>query len=242
MTWQAMVGVLFVLVGVIVKVLTAAGLLGAGEIGLVGEVSNLGMLLLGKELWPGSAESLAVKSRTKPPPIPGRSLTMLLGLAIPASYLLTGQLVACTATQTVTDARKAAEQMREQAKAEAAHARETLASARSMLDIADSAVGIACGFRRVEMCSPTEDTLAALRAGVKAADQAVGVAESTGIAMPTVMQQVETVAEQIEALGATVSALEEAVHDKAQEAARDGMGPVLQPTAAGPEGAAPAAP
>lgn len=67
MTWQAIVGVAFVLIGLLVRVLTAAGLLGTGEIGMVGEISNLGMLLIGKELIPGSAQSLAVRAREGKP-------------------------------------------------------------------------------------------------------------------------------------------------------------------------------
>lgn len=82
MTWQAIVGVVFVLIGLAIKVAQAAGLLGAGEIGMVGEISNLGMLLIGKELIPGSAQSLAVSSRaSKLPPV---------ALALPLMFLLGG--------------------------------------------------------------------------------------------------------------------------------------------------------
>lgn len=73
-TW---LGIAFIAVGVVVKIAQAAGLLVAGEIGYVGEITNAGFLLLGKELWPGSPQSLAVRKRTSIPPV---ALVLLLAL------------------------------------------------------------------------------------------------------------------------------------------------------------------
>lgn len=65
MTAQVIIGIVFVLIGICVEVAKAAGMLGSGEIGYVAEVSNLGFLLLGKELLNKSAAAQAKESARK---------------------------------------------------------------------------------------------------------------------------------------------------------------------------------
>jgi hypothetical protein len=65
MTAQVIIGLVFVLIGVAIELAKAAGLLGAGEIGYVGEVSNLGFLLLGKELLDKSPAAQARSAARK---------------------------------------------------------------------------------------------------------------------------------------------------------------------------------
>lgn len=83
MTPQVIIGLSLLLVGVVIKTLAAAGII-PGDVGFVGEVTNLGMLLLGKELMPASAASQ--KSRSIPPV----AIVLLLALPLVAS---------CTAKQ-----------------------------------------------------------------------------------------------------------------------------------------------
>jgi hypothetical protein len=67
MSQQAIVGLVLLLVGVAVKVAAAAGLL-PGDVGFIGEITNLGVALIFKEQAMPSPQALAIKARKSLPP------------------------------------------------------------------------------------------------------------------------------------------------------------------------------
>jgi hypothetical protein len=225
MTPQAFIGLGFVLLGVAVKVAQAAGLLGAGEVGYVGEMTNLGFLLLGKELLNKSPAAQAKDAARK-------------SIAPIACVFLLLLLPACAGMdKAVADAQAA----RDRAAVSAAAMRSDLSAARGVLDAFSTSVTVLCSFQRVEQCSAAEDTIRVLAAALKTASQAVDVAESAGIAMPVLAQQVATVAEQARALGATVQALgSEVARVVDQRPDSNASRLVPEQPAESPEGAAPA--
>jgi hypothetical protein len=91
LTW---LGIAFITVGLTLKMLSAMGLV-PGDVGAVSEIYGIGMALLGKELWPGSPQSLAVKARTSKMPPPIAIVLACIGLAA---------LSSCAATPTPREA------------------------------------------------------------------------------------------------------------------------------------------
>jgi hypothetical protein len=66
MTPQTIVGLVLLVLGVAVKVAAAAAWL-PGDVSFIGEITNLGVLLLGKELMPASAAAAQKRTSLKPP-------------------------------------------------------------------------------------------------------------------------------------------------------------------------------
>lgn len=188
------------------------------------------------------ASATVARTSVKPPPLP--PLERLMLVLYPAMVLAAGvhivTLLGCGAQQAATDARKAVEQMRAESTARAAEFRKSLATARTALDLATGATLMACNFRRVPQCDVAEDSIRALDAAHKTASTAVDAMERSGLVLETVARQVEGASEQVEALGATITALEEAVHAVDQRPDSSSAGLVPQQPAESPAGAAPA--
>jgi hypothetical protein len=176
------------------------------------------------------AEAKKARASKYPPPVPAKPGDWLEPLVPIVVLVLSAQAIACAGMdKAVADAQAA----RDRAQASATAMRSDLSAARGVLDAFSTSVTVLCSFQRVEQCAAAEDTVRVLEAALKTASQAVDVAESAGIAMPVLAQQVATVAEQAKALGATVQALGEAVayavdEAKAPMAGRDGLAPLLQ--------------
>lgn len=103
MTTQAIIGLVMIVLGYALKIAAGAGWL-PGDAGVAGEITGLGWALVGKELWPGSPQSLAVKARaSKVPPAAGASLLVL--------PLLFGCAGAPNARETLEGAKRAQESM-----------------------------------------------------------------------------------------------------------------------------------
>lgn len=82
MTPQAIIGLVMIVLGYALKIAAGAGWL-PGDAGVAGEITGLGWALVGKELWPGSPQSLAVKARASkvPPPFTVAIVFACIGLA-----------------------------------------------------------------------------------------------------------------------------------------------------------------
>jgi hypothetical protein len=223
---QVVVGLCLSLGGLAGLIVSLIFKLDAGVIA-ASTVMSTGAGFLGKEMFPQSPKAVETFSKRPPPPPPVTftGIVLLIGL-VPAAIYFAG----CAGMdKAVADAQAA----RDRAAASAAAMRSDLSAARGVLDAFSTSVTVLCGFQRVEQCAAAEDTVRVLEAALKTASQAVDVAESAGIAMPVLAQQVATVAEQAKALGATVQALGEAVayavdEAKAPMAGRDGLAPLLQ--------------
>ena len=220
MTPLTILGALFVIVGVVIKALAAAGFLGTGEVGWIAEISNLGMLLLGKELWPGSPDSLAVRKRSIPP---------VALLVVP--FLLLG----CAGTNYAPgDAALAARDMRSD-----------LARVSGVLEFARNATPLLCSLQPGPACDALRDSIPVLDAAHKTASQAVDLLEASGLAVDAVAVQVRVVLDQSQALAQTVAALgHEVANAVARPADQPGGPPAQPPTAEAPpaSSAAPASP
>lgn len=105
MTAQVIIGLVFVLIGVAIEVAKAAGLLGSGEIGYIGEISNLGFLLLGKELLNKSPAAQA-KETARKSIAPVAIVALLLGACAgsPTDTALQNRLAANELRDTVNEA------------------------------------------------------------------------------------------------------------------------------------------
>jgi hypothetical protein len=189
MTAQVILGAVFVLVGLGVKVAQAAGLLGIGEIGFVGEVSNLGMLLLGKELL---NKSPAAQARTslKPPPAAG---AVLLACMLPLMQACAG-----TPSYDPLAAREAANDIR----AELNEAHDVALQAGALVPLACAYLGE--GDAR---CKALEDGYAVLRASFRAGYAAADLIDTTGIATAEATQGVQSVISAAHDFGSAVTTI-----------------------------------
>ncbi len=205
MTPQSWLGCIMVLIGYSVRLAAAVGWI-HGDVGFMTELTAGGAAILGKELWPGSPQSFAVKARASkfPPPI---AIVLLCLCALPA----------CAGYEHAPD----------DARAAASRMREDLAEVSGLLAGADSASQLLCVVRaNTPECSVASDTLRVLRAAHKSASLAVDTLEVSGIAADGVLAQVHTVLEQARALGETLRALAgEVEHAVATQADRSPSGP-----------------
>lgn len=223
MTAQVIIGLVFVLIGVAIEVAKAAGLLGSGEIGYIGEISNLGFLLLGKELLNKSPAAQA-KETARKSIAPVAIVALLLG--------------ACAGTPADT-----ALQNRLEANALRAEVNE----ASDVLAQAHGALPFVCAYLGPDSaaCVTLEDSYRVLASAIDTAHRGIDLLDAVGVGAAQTRVAVERVLSESEAFGAAVKrAGEEVAH--ALEADRSGGGPngpsaeQPAPEAAPAEGAGPA--
>ena len=154
MTPQVVIGLTLVLVGLALK--AAAAILQLPEIGLVGEASNLGMLLLGKELMQPSQAMVAKRSTRPPVPV-----AMLFGVAL--------LLTACGASDEAAR-RDRANEYTQRVNAGAAVMRET----RVLVDAGCAFIG------EKPPCASVRQAYALAAASLEAAHAAIGIYDATG--------------------------------------------------------------
>lgn len=217
MTPQVIIGIVFVLIGIGVEIAKAAGMLGSGEIGYVAEVSNLGFLLLGKELLNKSAAAQAKDAaRRSIPPAAGALLVLPL-------------LFGCAGTPT-----DAALQNRLEANALRAEVNE----ASDVLAQAHGALPFVCAYLGPDSaaCVTLEDSYRVLASAVDTAHRAIDLLDAVGVGAVQTRTAVERVLSEAETFGASVQRAGEEVqyaienHRRDRDAGGEGLGRGLEPS------------
>lgn len=232
MTPQTIVGLVLLVLGVAVKVAAAAAWL-PGDVSFIGEITNLGVLLLGKELMPASAAALKRTSLKPPsaPAKPGDWLEPLVPLLLHAAAMSIafGTLTACAGSPA-----DAALQNRIEANALRAEVNE----ASDVLAQAHGALPFVCAYLGPDSaaCVTLEDSYRVLASAVDTAHRAIDLLDAVGVGAVQTRTAVERVLSEAETFGASVARAGEEVqyaienHRRDRDAGGEGLGRGLEPS------------
>lgn len=207
MSPQVLVGLVLVLVGLGVKV--AAAVLKLPEIALVGEVTNLGMLLLGKEMLQPSAAMQ--QKRASIAPKAGIVFAVLL-------------LAGCASAPPVRDtANEFTKRVNQGAEA---------------LDAAAPMVRVSCAFIADRSpCPAVKQAHATASASIDAAHRLIGIYDATGQGVLETVSAVIAAEADAAAFALEVAKLAEVIRAEAHRIESSGRAPVGDPEAGGQQAA-----